>query len=111
MTWTFNFSNTAARAASREDRLWSEAHPSRPNFFDEEYDRALDLIELQPLGYEKAASTEYRNARRYVMQETGHIIFYRVNRRRRTILVLNIKPGKKQTTPATESAKKPSSEG
>jgi hypothetical protein len=96
MTWELQFAEPAARAALYESMKWRKSHPSTPTLFDDDYDRALELISLQPLGYRLILSARFKNARRFVMQATGFIVFYRVDQRRGIIRVLDVVPGPAQ---------------
>jgi plasmid stabilization system protein ParE len=57
---------------------WVENRDKAPWLFDEELQRALDLIAFAPFAGRRAVGTRIKDARVIVLQRIGYLLFYRV---------------------------------
>lgn len=96
MSWELFIAEPAARATLSASVAWMRNHPQNPTLFDDEYNRAVDLILLQPYSYQRGLSTKYKDARRCVLQKTSFLLLYRVDAKRKIIRIVNLLPARAQ---------------
>jgi plasmid stabilization system protein ParE len=81
----------AARA--RSDILdrslwWASHHPSKPDAFERELVKALELLEQFPESAPRVVGVRYKHARVRVLVETEHLLVYRYRGRSVTVLAV-----------------------
>lgn len=90
-----------ARAAERQildATIWSIANrAASPALFETELASALALIKTFPDAGERARTRRYKNARVVVLPETGHLLVYRRETKRRVRILALL--GSRKTSP------------
>jgi toxin ParE1/3/4 len=83
-------SKRALRDLSAAAAWWRANRPAAPDLFDEEVERALTLIEAQPLVAQEALDSKLKGVRRIVLQGTRYLLYYRVREERSEVEVLRL---------------------
>ena len=87
------FSKTAAQHIIDAAINWRTHHPQKPELFNEELQRAIDLLERHPEIGPRARTKRYKEARVLVMRETEHLLVYRRETKRR-LRILALHPSR-----------------
>lgn len=82
------FTRRAEREAVMEDRWWRENRPAAPDLLARELERALSLLTIGPMLGPAARDVRLRGVRRILLSRTGYHVYYRVQPRKRRVLVL-----------------------
>src|SRR3954469_18427096 len=83
-------SKRALRDISVAASWWRANRPAAPELFEIELERALALLEVQPLLAQIALDPRMRGVRRIVLQGSRYLLYYRVREEQGSIEVLRL---------------------
>lgn len=91
MTIEIEFTRSAERDILDASIAWRTHHSSAPGLLDDELNAALERIQLFPEIAPLTLLRRFKDARRMVLQESGHLLIYRnVTKKRVRVLALLI---------------------